>query len=66
MISYRLNNGKTGNITDPRILRTFYTRLHYPAWRQARPPYELSGWRFILICSSPAWLANWMLKAFNW
>jgi hypothetical protein len=29
MISYLLSNGKCGNITDPWILRIFYTRLYY-------------------------------------
>jgi hypothetical protein len=29
MISYLLANGKSGNITDPWALRTFYTRLYY-------------------------------------
>jgi hypothetical protein len=27
MISYLLRNGRTGQITDPVALRTFYTRL---------------------------------------
>jgi hypothetical protein len=26
-ISYRLANGKSGNITDPKALRIFYTRI---------------------------------------
>jgi hypothetical protein len=34
MISYRLAGGKTGNITDPRILRVFFTRIQNPDWRQ--------------------------------
>jgi hypothetical protein len=29
MISYLLANGKCGNITDPWVLRIFYTRLYY-------------------------------------
>lgn len=28
-ISYRLRNGKEGNITDPEALRTFYFRLFH-------------------------------------
>jgi hypothetical protein len=31
MISYLLANGKAGNLTDPRVLRIFYTRLYYHA-----------------------------------
>jgi hypothetical protein len=29
MISYRLGNGKEGNINDPRALLVFYTRIFY-------------------------------------
>jgi hypothetical protein len=29
MISYRLKNGKEGNLTDPAILRVFYARLYF-------------------------------------
>jgi hypothetical protein len=27
-ISYRLSDGHSGEITDPRVLRTFYTRIY--------------------------------------
>jgi hypothetical protein len=29
MISYRLKNGKEGNLTDPAVLRVFYARLYF-------------------------------------
>lgn len=29
MVSYRLSNGKEGNITDPEALRCFWTRVYY-------------------------------------
>jgi hypothetical protein len=38
MISYRLKNGKSGEITDPRILRLFWSRMYYPKWRDVCPP----------------------------
>lgn len=34
MISYRLRNGKTGNLTDPSFLRVFYARILHPNWRE--------------------------------
>jgi hypothetical protein len=29
MISYRLKNGKEGNLTDPAVLRVFYARIYF-------------------------------------
>jgi hypothetical protein len=36
-ISYRLANGRQGEITDPRVLRIFYTRLSILKWERSVP-----------------------------
>jgi hypothetical protein len=43
MISYRLANGKEGNINDPRALLVFYTRI----WYEDKIKEEATGkWRW--------------------
>jgi hypothetical protein len=42
MISYLLRNGRTGQITDPVALRTFYTRIY--GQKQQSSPSRL-WWR---------------------